>query len=445
MDVSMTGDQKKVTLQFEKLKARVDKIHIDGLQRTKDDFVTNSFKEIFKIRTFEELLEKTIEARLKLEKLGCFKNISIVIDTSSGTNSTSNFDYDVTFKVVELNRITGRINTTIENNQGSLGFAIQTPNLIGRGENLQSEIKYNLKKTQTFNTSFVKPLKFYDGTFNALVFKQNTENIASGYKLTEYGIQCGMSFLYGEKINHNVEYEGIVRNVGLLNRNVAFPIREHCGYSLKSSIKNTLSADSRDSTVFPTVGSIIQLKSEFAGLGGDTGFLKNEIFSQINIPLISGISFQGSFGVGVITETTKEKFYSLIDRFFIGGPLTLRGFHFQSVGPKVDGFATGGSLYCLGALHLYTPLPHRPSKGSFGNSFKMHFFCNFGNLGDVSSNLKDCFRSLSNNMRLTYGIGLVYRLGQMARVELNYCIPLYYQTDDKLIDGVQLGLGVQFV
>ena len=104
-----------------------------------------------------------------------------------------------------------------------------------------------------------------------------------------------------------------------------------------------------------------------------------------------------------------------------------------------------GSIYWLGGLHLYTPLPHRPSKGSFGDLFRIHFFCNAGNLGNVTRNLNECFDSLSKSIRLMYGVGLVYRLGQIARIELNYCIPILYQADDKLIDGVQLGLGVHFV
>lgn len=443
--MSIESKKRAAVAQLETLKARVDRVHIEGLQRTKDDFVSGALHDMFNVGTFQELLERSIETRLKLEKLGCFKNVAIVIDTSSGAKSTPGHGYDVTFNVVELGRVTGRIHTSIENNQGSLGFAVQTPNLIGRGETLQGEIKYSSKKMQTFNTSFTKPLLFSNGTFNSSIFKQTSENVASGYKLTEYGTIFGLSFLYGGRVNHEIQYEGIVRNAGVLNKNVAFAIRENSGYTLKSSVKNILSVDSRDSNVFPTEGSTVQLKSELAGLGGNIGFLKNELYSQINLPLISDISLQASFGAGLLTDTTKHKFYSLIDRFFLGGPLTLRGFQYNTVGPKIDGYATGGSIYWLGGLHLYTPLPHRPSKGSFGDSFRIHFFCNAGNLGNVTRNLSECFDSLSKSVRLMYGVGLVYRLGQLARIELNYCIPILHQADDKLIDGVQLGLGVHFV
>lgn len=435
----------KPELNFESLKVRVDRVHVDGLERTKDDFVAQSFKDVFSVQNFQQLLEKTIECRLKLEKLGCFKSISVIIDTSEGPKATPGCGYDVTFKVTELSRITGRINTAIENNQGSIGFAAQTPNFLGRGENFKSEIKYSPRQMQTFNTSFTKPLLFNDGSLSAALFKQTTESLASGYKLNEHGLQFGLSFLYGGILNHKMEYEGTIRKVGVLNKNVAFPVRDMSGYSLKSSLHNHFVLDSRDSVVFPVSGTLFQLKTEFAGLGGDIGFFKNELLSQVNVPLVADVSVQGSFGAGLITNTTREKHYSIVDRFFLGGPLTLRGFPINTVGPKVDGYAQGGSLYWLSALHLYTPLPHRPQKGTFGDSFRIHLFANAGNLLNSTGSLNDCIQSLGKNLRLTYGIGLVYRLGQLARVELNYCIPVFHQPDDKLIDGMQFGLGVHFV
>lgn len=432
-------------IDFESLKVRVDRVHVDGLARTKDDFIADSLKDVFKVQNFQQLLEQTIDTRMKLERLGCFKNITIVIDTSTGPKATPDYGYDVTFKVTELGRMRGHVNTSIENNQGSIKFVMQTPNLLGRGECLESEIKYTPRQMQVFNTSFTKPLLFNDGSFSTSVFKQTSENYASGYKLHEYGMHLGLAFLYGQVLNHDMKYEGIIRKAGVLNKNVAFPIRETSGYSLKSSLINSFVVDSRDSKVFPTSGGLVHLKTEFAGLGGDIGFFKNELFSQLNVPLPADITLQGSFGGGIITNTTKDKYYSIVDRFFIGGPLTLRGFPINTVGPKVDGYALGGSLYWIGAFHIYTPLPHRPKKGSFGDSFRTHLFVNAGNLLNLSDNLNESIQSLGKTMRLTYGIGLVYRFGQVARIELNYCIPLYCQTDDKIIDGVQFGLGVHFV
>ena len=49
------------------------------------------------------------------------------------------------------------------------------------------------------------------------------------------------------------------------------------------------------------------------------------------------------------------------------------------------------------------------------------------------------------NFRLSYGIGLALRLGGIARIELNYCVPLRAQSSDKVAPGLQLGVGVNFL
>lgn len=440
-----TAAQRRQQWKLEHTKVRVDRIHIDGLERTKDDYIVGAFDDVFKVSTFEKLLEKTAEARLKLEKLGCFKNIDIIIDTSSGPKATPRFGYDITFNVVELSKIGGRTDIALENNQGSIGAEVHMPNLAGRGEILRSILKYNSKNMPTFNVSFMKPLSSVDGSLSSTILKQASENIASGYKLTEYGTQFALAVLYNGKYHHKLEYENMVRNIGMLNRSVAFNVREHAGYSLKSSIKNTISVDSRDSYVFPMSGSTLLLKSELAGLGGDVGFLKNELFCQVNKTLMADFTLQGSFGAGLIKDVLRDKNYSLIDRFFLGGPLTFRGFQLNSVGPMIDECAIGGSLYWASALHLYVPLPHRPKKGTFGDFFRVHIFANAGNLCNVTGSLKDCFECMKKDLRFTYGLGLVYRLGQLARIELNYCIPLYYQSGDKLTNSIQLGVGTQFM
>lgn len=52
---------------------------------------------------------------------------------------------------------------------------------------------------------------------------------------------------------------------------------------------------------------------------------------------------------------------------------------------------------------------------------------------------------ISQNVRIAYGVGLAIRLGQMARVEINYCFPKQFDPNDSRQQGVQFGIGVQFL
>lgn len=83
------------------------------------------------------------------------------------------------------------------------------------------------------------------------------------------------------KIMHNFQYEADIRNV-TASKQAAFQVREQCGPTLKSAMRHILSIDKRDATLFPSKGSLIEITSEVAGLGGNIGFIKNELNLQTN-------------------------------------------------------------------------------------------------------------------------------------------------------------------
>lgn len=43
------------------LQARVEKIHINGLDRTKDDYIQRACKKLFAAQTFQDVLQETNE------------------------------------------------------------------------------------------------------------------------------------------------------------------------------------------------------------------------------------------------------------------------------------------------------------------------------------------------------------------------------------------------
>jgi outer membrane protein insertion porin family len=86
-------------------------------------------------------------------------------------------------------------------------------------------------------------------------------------------------------VAHNLQLEASWRNLNTTDGTSAFAVREQCGHSLKSALRHILCVDRRDNPVFPTEGSLFKLSQEYAGLGGDIGFFKNELETQANIPL----------------------------------------------------------------------------------------------------------------------------------------------------------------
>jgi len=72
----------------------------------------------------------------------------------------------------------------------------------------------------------------------------------------------------------------------------------------------------------------------------------------------------------------------------------------------------------------------------------MHYFVNAGNLANLNNaDPKDFFM----NPRWSYGLGLMFMLGGMARLEVNYCIPKNARPGDQISDGFQIGVGLNFL
>jgi len=60
--------------------------------------------------------------------------------------------------------------------------------------------------------------------------------------------------------------------------------------------------------------------------------------------------FQGSFGGGVLTDLGTFKKVNMMDRFFLGGPMTLRGFQSRGIGNLNDNVVAGVTVTHLKIL-----------------------------------------------------------------------------------------------
>lgn len=385
----------------------------------------------------------------RVSDLGCFSDVSIHIDTAEEGGPK---DYEVTFKVTELRRVIGSINTMLGNQEGSLFTGLKCPNLQGRGEQFQVDYTYGSKKTNAFNVRYMKP--FHDDNKTILsssIFQQIAEFPPSGFKELNRGGLLDLSFISAPNINHNLQYEACWRELRPLTKSCAFAVREQVGHSLKSALRHILTVDRRDNPVFPVEGSLFRLTQEYAGLGGDVGFFKNEVWLEANTPIFGpDFVLQGTLNCGLMKALSDGKRITLADNFYLGGPLNVRGFEMRGLGNESDGNYLGSDMFWSSGLHLFAPLPFRPGRGGFGDLFRTHLFVTAGNLCQFNGNnhIGDGHRFMENalrNFRLSYGLGVAFRLGGIGRLELNYCIPVRCERGDKPAPGLQFGVGVNFL
>lgn len=430
-------------VKFDKMPVRVQRVVVDGLTRTKDDVIIKEVKPLLSAKTFDELVQLSYNAKVKMERLGLFQNVAIAFDVSKDKRENG---FEVVFEVTEFRRTKGGVQTEVSNNDGSLSMQLMLPNLFGRGEKLDLHYIIGTKKTVGYKAHLRKPLNNNpDIHIGGMAFQTHGEYPWSGYKQSENGLAFDLTFptMFG---SHHLQWEGIWRDLRALSRETSFPVREQAGHSLKSSLKHTFSIDSRDDVILPTSGTLWRTCQEYAGIGGNVEFAKQDGTFQWNATGLWDTIFQISVSGGLMRALDPKGTVNINDRFFLGGPLTLRGFNFNGCGPHSYENALGAEAFWQGAAHIYSPLPFRPGKGRFGDLFKTHVFINAGNLGTLDFNdFTNSLRGLGSGLRWSYGLGLVLYLGGLARLELNYVIPMRAQKGDKVNPGLQFGIGMSFL
>ncbi|CAF0691852.1 Beta-barrel assembly machine subunit BamA [Candidatus Methylacidithermus pantelleriae] len=130
----------------------------------------------------------------------------------------------------------------------------------------------------------------------------------------------------------------------------------------ESSVLLNLTYDTRDSLLIPRRGEKINILLQGAGgpLLGQTNIYRAELDWQKYVLLPYDLIFSVNGATGVINHYGASAFVPLFDRYFLGGPRTVRGFDYNMVGPKDPlGFSIGGSTMAFSQFELTFPIISR--------------------------------------------------------------------------------------
>lgn len=162
-----------------------------------------------------------------------------------------------------------------------------------------------------------------------------------------------------------------------------------------SSISPSIFYDTRDDPFNPASGALqgIVVKYASRALLSETefikGFFQSSWYVQLLKPVILAFSLKGGAAYGF--EETEE--IPLIERFFLGGRTTVRGYSYDSLGPKgKDDNPTGGNVFALTNWEL---------RFALGKGFGLVTFIDAGN---VWKKIDD----VSDELKYTTGAGLRY-------------------------------------
>lgn len=409
----------------DEIPAQVERVVFDGVIRTKHDMFDKLTQSLWDVNNVERLIAEAHHVQQEIKRVGIASHVEMYLDTAS-----TKCGYQITFKVKEPKRIVGGIHGTVGNAEGGVRLAMSMPNILGRGERLTADTGYGSRTKSDFNLGLQFPILASSTTDRTVsLFRRNQLFDASAINLSENGVAVSANANYLNRlIKHRLSAEAAMRRISAQTLSTPMQLREQSGAYLKTSVCSTLTIDERDHPILATDGGFAQLSSEVAF--GSSSYVKNDLQAQFNVPA-GPISFQASIALGILSHVTGQK-PTVVDKFFLGGPLMLRGFQPFHAGPHVEGCATGGNCYYVGALHCYTLVPFLPADSSISNVLRLQTFINAGSVGDVSTVHQLRPFLSSTTVRCSYGFGLVLAFAQAARLELNYVVPLQAQPGDVL-------------
>jgi outer membrane protein insertion porin family len=260
--------------------------------------------------------------------------------------------------------------------------------------------------------SFTEPWLF-DRPLSAGVDLFNVRRQFTEYDIDSLGGGLRLSHPFGEYSRWHLGYRLTREEV----TNITDPspaLQAEAGRHVTSLLSGSLTRDSRDNILLPTTGTHSSVSVEFAGLGGDSRFVKTIAFTSHFKPIWLGHVLSGrleaGYGFGWGGHTLP-----LFERFYLGGPNTIRSVKFRRISPVDEtGTRIGGTTELLGNVEYIIPLPFNFRAAAF---FDIGNVYGFGTKFDPTNTREAVGAGLRWNspfgpIRVDYGVNLDRRRGE---------------------------------
>ena len=191
--------------------------------------------------------------------------------------------------------------------------------------------------------------------------EKNFDTGLTSYKLVRYTATAGVERPLGEHLKGQVYQEfSLVRTYDVLPGVILSP--EDTGTLAISDIRPALAYDTRDNPFNPTSGVLAgaSLKLASAAFLSQTDFVKFDIRAAKYQSLSKWLVLAGDARLGLAEGLGSTHELPIVERYFLGGRDSVRGYTQDSLGPKAaDGTPIGGNAFFVSNLELRTEItPH---------------------------------------------------------------------------------------
>ncbi|WP_102108111.1 outer membrane protein assembly factor BamA [Oceaniglobus roseus] len=370
VDPRVTRDDRNLLLNIDYTLVRgprifVERIDIEGNQTTLDRVIRRQFKTVegdpFNPREIRASAER-------IRALGYFSNAEVESRQGSAEDQVI---IDVNVDEQPTGSLTfGAAYSGDSGIGGTIGFSEK--NFLGRGQTLNLDIA-TATDTASSQIEFIEPaflgrdLQF---SFSAFYSQSNYAN--SFYDTRIVGFRTGFEFPVSENGRLGVRYgfsKDTIKNVSTDSSPI---LQNEAGALFTSQAGYPYSFDTRRTGLNPNAGILLRFSQDFAGLGGDTQYIKTTALASAQTKVLNEeVTLRATVEGGSVNSfgnTTTR----LTDRFFLSTN-KLRGFAVNGVGPRdtraVNEDALGGNMYAVARLEAEFPLGIPEEYGISGGVF----------------------------------------------------------------------------
>ena len=345
----------------------VERINITGNTRSEDRILR---RELPFVEGDLYTLQKLQRARQRLINLGYFETVNVLTAPGTAKNRII-VNVEVTERPTGLFSIGGGYSSA-DSFIGTLD--ISQNNFLGRGWQLGLRIRAGAN-TQQGQISFTEPWLF-DRPLAAGVDLFSTRRSFDEYQYDTLGTNLRLSHPFAEYWRWSTSYRLTQDKISDVTS--ADPLlKEQEGTRITSAVLLGLTRDSRDNIQAPSRGGLSTMTLDFAGLGGDSKYVKvvasTSYFKSIWFGHILSGRLEGGYGFGWAEDgLTGKSELPVFERFYLGGPNSVRSFKPRKISP-IDsaGQRTGGNGYDLANFEYTIPLPYE---------FRLAGFVDVGNV-----------------------------------------------------------------
>ncbi|MBT8492449.1 MAG: outer membrane protein assembly factor BamA [Deltaproteobacteria bacterium] len=451
-------DKRIVDLTFEVEKGKkvyFERINIVGNAKTRDKVLRREMRisegELFNQTDLER-------SQRRIQALGFFEKVEFTTKRGSSDEFV-----EVTFEVSERPTGTFQIGAGFSSVENFIAQAqISQNNLFGRGQTLALQAQLSSLR-QLFLLRFVEPY-FFESRWNFSFSLFNQSRVFAGFARNATGgnLTWGYPLSFETRVFLTYTLEDVSVSTGTRGFTQIGSIREPVeaesvanlfrgGFT--SSIRTSMSFDSRNNRLFPTDGFFLNGFVEVAdqATGSQNVFTRYGGFARHYRPLVGPfiLKMNAEFG---ITTSRDPLGVPVTERYFVGGIFNVRGFRPRSLGPvlrvsqpgdvgqPLGNLPLGGNLQLIWNSEIEFPLFQRVGISGVvffdaGNAYNLEDrYCSGSASGnDISPKFDPCFdfpSSVTTGLRTSVGFGFRW-FSPIGPLRFEWGIPLDRQRGEE--------------